>query len=297
MPEGAAERYTHGHHESVLRSHVWRTAENSAGYLLRYLRPGDRILDVGCGPGTITLDLARHVPRGQVLGIDASAEVLDQARGQARVRGLRNVTFALADAYALDETDMGNLGGGPTVVHAHQVLQHLARPVAAVRQMASTLQEGGLLAVRDADYSAMTWYPELPQLERWREVYLAVARHNGGEPDAGRRLLGWVQEADLTTVEASAGTWCFATPEDRAWWGSLWAARVTRSDLGLQAVRLGISDPGELAEIAAGWRTWAEAPDGWFAVVHGEVIARVGQNERGAKPGYGKTNDARLEKQ
>ncbi|MGJ3561711.1 hypothetical protein ACR6C2_39465 [Streptomyces sp. INA 01156] len=54
--------YTHGHHESVLRSHTWRTAANSAAYLLGVLTPGMRILDVGCGPGTITADLAGLVP-------------------------------------------------------------------------------------------------------------------------------------------------------------------------------------------------------------------------------------------
>ncbi len=279
--EGAAERYTHGHHESVLRSHVWRTAENSCGYLLPELRPDDRILDVGCGPGTITLDLARLVVQGQVLGIDRSAEVLHQARTETQARGVGNVTFERADVYALDAVGHEGLGGAPTVVHAHQVLQHLSRPVDALRQMASALREGGLLAVRDADYSAMTWYPELPELDRWRQVYLAVARSNGGEPDAGRRLLSWVQEAGLTSSEALASTWCFANPEDRGWWGGLWADRVTSSALGRQAVELGISDRVELEQIAAGWRAWAGAADGWFTVVHGEVLARVSPADAG----------------
>ncbi len=62
--------YTHGHHESVLRSHRWRTAANSAAYLLPYLRPGQDLLDIGCGPGTLTGDLARAVSPGRVVGID-----------------------------------------------------------------------------------------------------------------------------------------------------------------------------------------------------------------------------------
>ena len=88
-----SETYLHGHHESVLRSHQWRTAENSAGYLLDWLTPDARVLDVGCGPGTITVDLAARVPDGQVTGIDAADGVLDTARQEAQRRGQENVRF------------------------------------------------------------------------------------------------------------------------------------------------------------------------------------------------------------
>ncbi len=74
----AQTRYTHGHHESVLRSHSWRTAENSAGYLLAHLQPGQSLLDIGCGPGTITVDLARRLSPGRVVGVDAAAGIVER---------------------------------------------------------------------------------------------------------------------------------------------------------------------------------------------------------------------------
>src|SRR5260370_42617046 len=86
MPS-TSDTYLHGHHDSVLRSHRWRTAENSAGYLLARLAPGARVLDVGCGPGTITVDLACRVPAGQVTGLHAAADVLALARQEADRRG------------------------------------------------------------------------------------------------------------------------------------------------------------------------------------------------------------------
>lgn len=177
--------YTHGHHESVLRSHVWRTAENSAGYLLGVLKPRMRILDIGCGPGTITADLAERVPDGHVTGVDHAPDVLERARATAAGRGLTNVDFAVADVHALDYPD-----DTFCVVHAHQVLQHVGDPVQALREMHRVTKPGGFVAVRDGDYAAMTWYPALPGLDDWLDLYERVARGNGGEPDAGRRIEG-----------------------------------------------------------------------------------------------------------
>src|SRR5690349_25086699 len=103
--EPGAEHYTHGHHETVLRSHIWRTALNSAAYLLPHLQQGMSILDVGCGPGTITVDLAELVAPGRVVGIDSSPEVVEQARAHAAERGVTNVEFRVGDAYALEFAD------------------------------------------------------------------------------------------------------------------------------------------------------------------------------------------------
>jgi ubiquinone/menaquinone biosynthesis C-methylase UbiE len=268
--EMAAEVYTHGHHESVLRSHVWRTAENSAAYLLPQLSPGLDLLDVGCGPGTITADLAALVAPGRVVGLDREETPLTQARASAAERGLSNTAYVVGDVYALDFPDRSF-----DVVHAHQVLQHLVDPVAALREMARVTRPGGLLAVRDADFTSMTWYPANDGLTRWLDLYRAVARTNDAEPDAGRELLAWAHAAGFADVTPSAGVWCYATPTDRDWWSGLWADRITQSALADQAVARGLSDRAELDRLAAAWRAWGEEPDGWFAVVHGELLIRV----------------------
>ncbi len=85
-------------------------------------------------------------------------------------------------------------------------------------------------------------------------------------------LLAWAHAAGATDVEAGSATWCFADPEDRAWWGSLWADRITTTALARQLVDQGRATEGELAAVAAAWRAWAADPDGWFSVLHGEVL-------------------------
>src|SRR5438034_2829724 len=145
--------YTHGHHESVLRSHKWRTVDNSAAYLAPHLTSATSVLDLGCGPGTITADIGRLVAPGRVLGIDASAAVIDEAQRDAG--GGPNVEFSVGDLYALEMHDHTF-----DVVHAHQVLQHLPDPVRALREMKRVCKPGGLVAARDGDYGAFRWYPD-----------------------------------------------------------------------------------------------------------------------------------------
>ena len=263
------DRYTHGHHESVLRSHAWRTAENSAAYLLGSLQPGQELLDVGCGPGTITIDLAERVAPGRVIGIDSESDVIVEADALGRSRGRGNVTFSVGDVYALQFDDARF-----DVVHAHQLLQHLTRPIDALKEMYRVMRPGGILGVRDSDYAAFAWAPTDPRLERWMQLYHQVTTRNGAEADAGRHLLGWVQRAGFTDATASSSTWTFADPESRAWWGGSWADRVRLSAFAHQAVEYGLSDRDELDSLANAWRQWAEKPDGFFAVLHGEVLAR-----------------------
>ena len=87
----------------------------------------------------------------------------------------------------------------------------------------------GVVGVRDADYAAMAWYPADPRLDRWLSIYRAVARGNGAEPDAGRRLLSWARAAGAADIVATASVWCYATPADRQWWGGMWADRILES--------------------------------------------------------------------
>ena len=187
--------YTHGHHESVLRSHTWRTAENSSAYLLPHLRPGQRLLDVGCGPGTITADLALLVAPGEVVGIDAAADVVAQAQEHARGLGVENLRFEVADLFALGFPDASF-----DVIHLHQVLQHLEDPVAALVELRRVLDPDGVLAARDSDYGAFTWAPSDPVLDRWLELYFAVTERNGHDARIGPRLLGHAHAAGFSDV-------------------------------------------------------------------------------------------------
>ncbi|WP_173924077.1 class I SAM-dependent methyltransferase [Agromyces sp. Marseille-P2726] len=265
-----ADVYSHGHHESVLRIHAWRTVENSAAYLGPHLEAGATVLDVGSGPGTITIDLARRVRPGVVVGIDAAPEVVSSSLGLARSEGVENVEFRVGDAYSLDLGD-----GAFDIVHAHQLLHHLARPIDTLREFRRVLKPGGLLAVRDVDYGGVIWSPPSAELSRWLELQHAVIAGSGGEADAGRQLKRWVREAGFTDIDATASAWVFSTALEREWWGMAWAERATQSQFASRAIESGHSNPEELNRIASGWREWAADDDGWLLMPHAEIIARA----------------------
>lgn len=269
MDRDRTAHYVHGHAEAVLRSHRSRTVANSAAYLAPHLLPGARVLDVGCGPGTITADLAGRVAPGHVTAIDPSPDAVAETARLTAEAG--NVTAVVGDVY----TDGGWQRSGPfDVVHAHQVLQHVPDPVEALRRMRALCAPGGVVGARDADYAAFTWYPQVPALQDWLALYRQLARAAGGEPDAGRRLLSWARAAGFAEVTAGASVWCYADPAARSWWGGLWADRIVSSAIAERAVSSGAATRADLERIRDGWLEWSAADDGWFLVPHGEVRCR-----------------------
>ncbi len=227
------------------------------------------MLDVGCGPATITLDLAALVgPSGQVTGLELFEETLELGRTEASRRGDDRTRFEAADVMALPYDD-----GSFDVVHAHQVLQHLTDPVAALREMWRVLAPGGVLAARDADYAEMSWYPQPRELDRWRELYLAVAHANEATPDAARHLRAWARAAALENIKLGASTWTYADEETCAWWGKLWQKRALTSRFTEEVLERELAGQDELEAISHAWQAWGSDPDAMFIMTHGELLA------------------------
>src|SRR5918997_1280021 len=212
---------------------------------------------------------------GRVLGVDVAADAVDSAREHAASVAGPEVAAPVEFATG-DFRTMGLAPGSFDVVHAHQVLQHLRDPVEALAAMAALARpDGGIVAARAADSAGMSWAPADERLDRWARLYLAVTTRNGADADAGRHLPRWARLAGLRDVTYTTSTWTFASPADRAWWSDTWAERVVASSLADQALEARLATPADLADIAAGWRAWAEDVDAVFTVVHGEIVARV----------------------
>ena len=262
--------YTTDHSHGVLRTHSWRTVENSASYLVPWLRPNMRILDIGCGPGSISVGLAKLVPEGEVIGIDYVEDPLAQARDLAKKENVTNATFQVGDIFALDFPD-----DSFDVCHVHQVLQHVADPVKALGEMRRVVKRGGLVAARES--ASMMCYPYSELIESWDRIYERVSRARGGNPHPGSHIHAWAVQAGFNRagITTSAGSWCFSSPEERAYWGGTWAERVLSSGLAKTAVEEGYATREELKKISQAWKDWVEDENGWFGLLHGEIVCRV----------------------
>jgi len=264
--------YSHGHHTSVVTDHARRGAADSAGFLIPHIKPTFKIIDVGCGPGSITADLAELVPQGHVTGVDAVSSVLTQARENAASRGLTNIEFQHLDANSLPFAD-----NTFDVVFCHQVLQHVGSPVSVLSEMRRVAKIDGFVAAREADYSAFAWYPEPPLIDQWRTLYIAVARANGGEPNAGRYLHVWARKAGFKPEEIEA-TWdCWRYSGERAkQFSESHGGRILQPSFLNTALREDLATEDEVKQISQAWFEWGVQEDAFIGIPHGQILCSKG---------------------
>lgn len=231
--------------KSVIDSHATRKASSQCQYMLPTLlalseqKPDLKLLDVGCGPGSITIDLAKLMPRGKVVGMDLSGAVLESAKVNAEREGVGNVEFVKGDVYALPFGE-----GEFDVVCTHQAVAHFHDHVAAIKELIRvTRKGGGVLCMREGDLHTARFYPEYPLLEECFEVIKKVHKGNGGATDAGRKLKAWTVAAGVKreSIVATHSAWSYNTPEQRREYGGHWPARCTQGAFAERAVEMGTS--------------------------------------------------------
>lgn len=227
-----------------------------------------RLLDVGCGPGSITAGLAQRVEPAETIGIDPSSSVIETARSLAQVKGAGHLAFEVGNIY-----EPRFAAATFDAVFAHQVLQHVARPVDALSQMRRLLKPGGLIGVRDVDWGSATFYPENQGIRRFLALYHELAPRNGGQPNAGRYLRRWFREAGFTDVRVMTSTVSYTDRAGTEDWGDTYAERTLHSNVADRALEFALASRSELEEIAAAWRVWGRDPDAFFCFSNTEVVA------------------------
>jgi ubiquinone/menaquinone biosynthesis C-methylase UbiE len=245
-----------------------RSAARHAAFFVPHLRQGMRLLDVGCGPGSITAGLAERVAPGEVVGIDVQAALVERAR--AASRGVANLRFEVGDIYGLPFPDASF-----DAVFANGILMHLGAPLRAMAELRRVLRPGGVAGVRDPDFGAALYAPSSPLFERWLALRAQVRRHNGSDPFLSRHYRRMLLAAGFARAEASASLDCA---------GSLHETR--RHAEYLKAMLQGIArtaleqrwvDPSTVGAMTAEIEAWAQRPDAFCATTWCEAIGWISE--------------------
>lgn len=263
-----------GHSKATTASHESRTIHTDAAFLLPHIRPNHKILDVGCGPGTITLGFADLVPQGSVVGVDYSANILQRASALASSQESQDrVVFQQADI--LERTSLED--DSFDIIFASQLFPHLVapeEPIAAMKEIRRILKPGGIFATRDA--SVMYFRPYTAELDRlWTRNLL---RGTKTTEFPGPQVKGWLRAAgfdvdDTTKANFGGGATVYANRDACKWWCSSLAGRLAKGDKFRQSwIKVGIPEE-ECDECVSTLHKWADSEDAYYGLMQSEVLA------------------------
>lgn len=261
--------YTMGYGEEFLRVLERRSAETHAADLLPLLRKGMRVLDFGCGTGSISVGLATAVAPGELHGIDMEESQIEIARGAAEAGGHDNAAFRTADVAALPfEDDWFD------VAHCNAVLMHVPDTEAALAEVMRVLKPGGLLSVRELNTPSSFIEPGFGQLESAWDTFSGLLAANGGHPRMGREIAGILRAGGWSEVRANGSFELFRSADDRAFFHRFVSEWFFSGDTVEAATRHGLASAEQLADWKAALERWRDHPGALAGFAWGAAIAK-----------------------
>ena len=253
--------YTMGYSEEFLQLLDRRSAETHAAYLLPHLRSGARVLDFGCGPGTITVGLARAVDPGEVHGVDMEESQIAMGRSAAEAGGHANAIFHVGDVTALPFDD-----NSFDVAHSHAVLMHVPDTAAVLSEVKRVLKPGGIVASREMFVESSFLEPGGEDVTSAWATFSRLLAANGGHPQMGKELKNTFQQAGFSDVRVGGSFTFFGTDADVAFLHKFIMDWFYSPDVIEAATKYGIATHEQFDTWKQGLDDWREAPRGMRSI-------------------------------
>ena len=261
--------YTMGYSEEILKTQLRATAENSAEFLLPYLRPGLRLLDFGCGPGAISVGLAKAVAPGEMHGVDMAEPQIEMARSLSASQGQDNAIFHVGDV-----TDLKFEDGFFDVAHCRNVLMHVPDTAAVLSEVKRVLKPGGLIACREMICESAFTHPDFGIMRRSWEMFEDLVRADDGHPQMGKEMKGHILEAGFVDIRMNASFSLYSTPEEIASIYRLISQWLLAPEASEAAIKYGASSSKLVKDLKVAYDQWKEHPGALFTFAYGEAIAQ-----------------------
>jgi len=262
------ERYSAGYGPLVIKALSERVLSQEAAFFIPHLESGMTLLDCGCGPGVMSVELAEIVSPAEVVGIDRQGEQLDVGRAQAREAGVENIRFEVGDIYELPFED-----GSFDAVFAHAVIYHLSDPQRALTEIRRVLKTGGLVGIRDADFDRDVRSPTGSTLDLGFSIMDRVLEHSGANLAFGRTQRAVLREAGFSDIIASASYDHFGTPERVQGFSEYWVYYL--GDLHREEIlHNGWATEEDMSAVLDAFIEWGKDPDAFYARCRCEAVAR-----------------------
>ncbi len=260
--------YTMGFSEEFLQSLRRYTAEASAAHLLPHLRPGHRILDFGCGPGTISVGLAKAVAPGELHGVDMEESQIELARSVAEAGGQDNATFHVGDV-----TDLPFEDDFFDVAHCHNVLMHVPDTAAVLAEVKRVLKPGGIIGCREMICASSFTHPDFGVSRKAWDMFEDLLAADDGHPQMGKDLKNHVLDAGFANPRITASFDVYSTPEDILFIYGLANMWFLSPEITEAAIKYGAATQDLCDAISVAYDRWKEHPGALCAVAFGEAVA------------------------
>ncbi len=260
--------YTRGFSERALAAPMRRTAESNAAYLLPYLVPGLRVLDFGCGPGSLSMGIASYISPGELHGVDMEESLIEIARTKASQTGQSNAIFHVGDATVLPFED-----GFFDIAHGHNILMHVPDTRALLTEVKRVLKPGGIIACREMICESAFAHPDLGIARRLWELFEDLVATNDGHPQMGKEMKTHILDAGFTDIRMSASFTTYSTPQEINYVRHEMLEWLMSPEITDAAIKYGAWTEDLSDNIRAIGDKWVERPDAFAGTAYGEAIA------------------------
>ena len=257
-----------GFSDEILQSLKRYSAQRSAAHLLPYLRPGLRVLDFGCGPGTISVGLAEAISPAELHGVDMEETQIDQAKAIAMSQGLKNVQFSVADVTELPFEDEFF-----DVAHCHNVLMHVPDTLAVLSEVKRVLKPGGLIACREMICDSSFTHPDFGVISKAWGMFGDLLQADDGHPQMGRELKGHFLSAGFENVRTSNSFDIYGSPMDITFIHGLVKQWFLSPEIREAAIKYGAATPELCSQIDDAYDRWKDHPGAVCAVAFGQAVS------------------------